>query len=211
MLVHWNTFLFWCQWRSICSDETVVLPKTTKVGKHCSRQHQQTHMADNKVKNASVFQLAFNIQQNCMRLLKKKNTHTSTHAQRHALTASGNLWLWHSTCPCYWLCYCCSASIKTSVSLLIHPESTWLSLSESGLMYSLSSLTPTQIIHVSLATTPHSSTSKAYLTGPKQPLEIWLCIWMLCKESERIHVVERHTNVNKHLCSPSRCLFECTC
>lgn len=76
MLVHWNTFLFWCQWRSICSDETVVLPKTTKVGKHCSRQHQQTDMADNKVKNASVFQLAFNIQQNCMRLLKKKkNTH----------------------------------------------------------------------------------------------------------------------------------------
>lgn len=83
MLVHWNTFLFWCQWKSICSDETVVLPKTTKVGKHCSRQHQQTDTADNEVKNASVFQLAFNIQRNCMRLLKK---HTCTHARTHRHT-----------------------------------------------------------------------------------------------------------------------------
>lgn len=81
MSFHWYTFSFWCQWKSICSDETVVLPKTTKIGKRCSRQHQQTDMADNKVKNASAFQLAFNIQRNYMRLI---NTHKCTHAHTEA-------------------------------------------------------------------------------------------------------------------------------
>lgn len=153
----------------------------------------KTWHGDNKVKNASIFQLAFNIQPNCIRL-RNTHTHTWTHTNsvRQFMTMAFHM------------------SMLLIVPLLLYINTDISQLADTPRIYmTLIKWIPTYVFSLHADTnTNHSLFLSNHTTERHQQglfnrsqetaRNMALCLDAVWR-TERMNVVERYTNVNEHV------------